>query len=237
MTTLFISDLHLSDNHPETLKLFESFIATEASQAQALYILGDLFEAWVGDDDPSETAGRVAQALSALADLGTKIYYIHGNRDFLLGQAYADQCKMSLLPDPSLIDCEGKKILISHGDLLCTDDASYQTMRQIFHTSWVQKCFLMLPRFVREKIANLMRKQSGQAHSNKTPASMDAKPETVNAWFNQYACEFMVHGHTHKPFHHQVKNTHRYVLGAWDIEPKVLLITESLPPFLKAVSL
>jgi UDP-2,3-diacylglucosamine hydrolase len=235
MTTLFISDLHLADNNPVTLALFESFIATQASQAQSLYILGDLFEAWVGDDDPSDAARRVAQALSVLARQGTKIYYVHGNRDFLLGQHYADQCKMILLPDPSLIDCEGKKILISHGDLLCTDDKAYQAMRRFFHKPWVQRLFLALPRFIREKIADLMRKQSGQSHANKTPASMDAHPETVQAWFNQYQCELMVHGHTHKPFHHQVKNTHRYVLGAWDIEPKVLLVTDSLPPFLKDV--
>jgi UDP-2,3-diacylglucosamine hydrolase len=213
MTTLFISDLHLSDNNPATLKLFERFIATQASQAQALYILGDLFEAWVGDDDNSEAARRVAEALSALTDSGTKIYYVHGNRDFLIGQDYASQCKMTLLPDPSLIDCEGKKILITHGDLLCTDDKPYQKMRKVFHTPWVQKVFLMLPRFIREKIADLMRKQSGQSHSTKTPASMDANPETVQAWFSQYQCELMVHGHTHKPFHHQVKNCHRYVLG------------------------
>lgn len=224
MTTLFISDLHLSDHHPDTLAQFESFIAGQARQAHELYILGDLFEAWVGDDDTSDVAGRVARALSALTEAGTKIFYMHGNRDFLLGQAYADRCKMSLLNDPTEIDCEGRKILITHGDLLCLDDKSYQTMRKIFHRPLVQKIFLKLPRFAREKFANLMRKQSNQAQTTKSLASMDVNPEAVQTWFEQHQCELMIHGHTHKPFHHQVKKTHRYVLGAWDMDPKVLLI-------------
>lgn len=223
MTTLFISDLHLSDTHPKTLALFEHFIATQASQAQALYILGDLFEAWVGDDDQSETAKRVAQALHSLSTLGTKIYYVHGNRDFLVGILFAEQCNMTLLNDPTVIDCEGKKILISHGDLLCTEDTSYQNMRKIVHKPLVQKIFLTLPRFIREKIADLMRKNSAKSHHYKTESAMDVNPEEVGSWFEKNSVESMVHGHTHKPQHHQVKNTHRYVLGAWDIKPVILV--------------
>lgn len=223
MTTLFISDLHLSDNNPTTLKQFEHFIASQGSQAQSLYILGDLFEAWVGDDDNSDCARRVAQALHSLAVLGIKIYYVHGNRDFLIGEKFAKQCGMELLPDPTVIDCDGKRILITHGDLLCTDDKAYQSMREIFHTPWVQKVFLALPRSIREWVGKKMRDNSGKSHGSKTESMMDANPETVAAWLEKKDCLMMVHGHTHKPFHHQVKNTHRYVLGAWDIKPVILV--------------
>lgn len=224
MTTLFISDLHLSDTSPTSLEQFEHFIATQASQAQTLYILGDLFEAWVGDDDPSVTAGRVARALNSLSTLGTKIYFIHGNRDFLIGPQYAAACGMTVLPDPSIIDCEGKKMLVTHGDLLCTDDKSYQNMRKFFHTAWVQRLFLALPRFIREKVASMMRQQSGKAHTYKSNTAMDVNAQTASSWFETHHCELMVHGHTHKPQHHQVKNTHRYVLGAWDIKPVILVM-------------
>lgn len=221
MTTLFISDLHLADQHPETLQLFEKFILNQASQAQALYILGDLFEAWVGDDDQSETAKRVAKALHDLASKGTKVYYIHGNRDFLISKLYADQCGMMLLSDPTVVEIDGKKIVLTHGDLFCTDDIQYQKMRKIFHTPWVQKIFLALPRPFREKVGQFMRQQS----SNMKPESMmDVNQEAVSACLTQHGAEIMVHGHTHKPFHHQVKNTHRYVLGAWDIKPMVLVM-------------
>jgi UDP-2,3-diacylglucosamine hydrolase len=223
VTTLFISDLHLSDDHPELLDQFEAFIAQQATQAEALYILGDLFEAWIGDDCKSAAADRVAEALHALSTRGTRIYFIHGNRDFLLGQQYADRCGMILLPDPSLIDCEGKKVLITHGDLLCTDDKNYQKLRRIVHTRWIQRLFLALPLSFRETLAKALRKESMKANPHKIAALMDTTPATVAAWFQVHDLQLMVHGHTHKPAHHQVGNTHRYVLGAWDIKPIVLV--------------
>lgn len=221
MTTLFISDLHLSDTNQQTLTQFEHFIASQGSQAQALYILGDLFEAWVGDDDHSDCARRVAHALNSLSTLGINIYFVHGNRDFLLGEQYAKQCGMTMLSDPTVIDCEGKNILITHGDLLCTGDKAYQKMRIVFRKPWVQRLFLMLPRKIREWIGKQMRSNSSQS---KMADYMDANLDTVSLWFEKNHCDIMVHGHTHKPYHHQVEKTHRYVLGAWDIRPVILVI-------------
>lgn len=223
MTTLFISDLHLSDDNQETLKQFERFIQNQAQQAEALYILGDLFEVWVGDDDTSQAARSVAERLHDLSAAGTQIYYVHGNRDFLIGEKFAKNCGMTLLPDPTVIECEGKKILVTHGDLLCTKDIPYQKMRRIFHKNWVQTLFLALPRFIREKIGNMMRKQSHESHGDKNLEIMDADPETVDHWLETHKTDYMIHGHTHKPHHHQVKNTHRYVLGAWDIKPMIVV--------------
>lgn len=225
MTTLFISDLHLGDNHPETLSLFEKFIKEQASQAQTLYILGDLFEVWVGDDDASKTAQTVAELLKSLSDQGTKVYYIHGNRDFLLGPAYAARCGMTVLPDPTEIEIDGKNILLTHGDLLCTDDVEYQKLRRLVRKPWVQKLFLLLPRKLRESIGETLRKESNKAHRYKAESDTDVSPLTVMSWFEQYPeVTVMIHGHTHKPYHHQVKYSHRYVLGAWDIKPVILVM-------------
>lgn len=126
MTTLFISDLHLDPSRPAITELFLDFLRDQARQAQALYILGDLFEAWIGDDTPSSAADAVATALRALHDAGVPVYFIRGNRDFLLGNDYAARAGMRILPDPAVIELYGKPVLLQHGDLLCTDDTAYQ---------------------------------------------------------------------------------------------------------------
>jgi UDP-2,3-diacylglucosamine hydrolase len=221
MTTLFISDLHLSDYNEKTLVQFEQFISGVAAQADALYILGDLFEVWVGDDDHSTAAKRVAKALHDLAQKGTKIFYVHGNRDFLISKLYADQCAMTLLTDPTVVEVDGKKVLITHGDLLCTDDHAYQTMRKVFHNPWVQKIFLALPRSWRENIGKRMRDRGPLM---KPESVMDVNADALLASFRNHPAEIMVHGHTHKPAHHQIGKTHRYVLGAWDIKPMILVM-------------
>src|SRR6478609_5350774 len=122
MTTLFISDLHLDASRPEITRLFLAFVENEAVHADALYILGDLFEAWIGDDASDEVGDAVADALARLHTRGVPCFYIHGNRDFLLGDAYARRARMTLLPDPSVLEIEGEKVVLMHGDLLCTDD-------------------------------------------------------------------------------------------------------------------
>lgn len=222
MTTLFISDLHLSDAEPALVSRFKRFIEEEASKAEALYILGDLFEAWVGDDDTSMAAQTVAASLTALSQQGTKVYYLHGNRDFLLGEDYAAQCHMEILPDPCIIQCNDESVLLTHGDLLCTDDTHYQRFRNIVHQNWIQKCFLMLPQSFRQKVADKLRARSMDAGQQKTPEMMDVNEGEVENWFIVHDVNVMVHGHTHRPQHHDYGANHRYVLGAWDVLPIVL---------------
>src|SRR3970040_74444 len=146
MTTLFISDLHLDAERPRIAALFGRFLEGEARSAQALYILADLFEAWVGDDDPSDTGAFVASRLRALSDAGTPVYFIRGNRDFLLGDEFARRAGMAILPDPAVVTLHGKPTLLMHGDLLCTDDVAYQAFRtQTRNPQW-QAGFLPQPR-------------------------------------------------------------------------------------------
>ncbi|MEO5558362.1 MAG: UDP-2,3-diacylglucosamine diphosphatase, partial [Dokdonella sp.] len=145
MTTLFISDLHLDASRPHITNLFVDFVRNEAVHANALYILGDLFEAWIGDDNDDETGNQVADALADLQARGVPCFFIHGNRDFLLGDAYARRARLTLLPDPSVVEIEGERVLLMHGDTLCTDDAPYQTFRAQSHTPAWQRAFLGKP--------------------------------------------------------------------------------------------
>ena len=139
MSTLFISDLHLDESRPEIVDLFERFLQTEARGAAALYILGDLFESWIGDDDDSPLAERVARALRALSDSGVPVYFMRGNRDFVLGKDFARKAGMTILGDPIIIDLDGQRVLLMHGDTLCTDDVDYQKFRRIMHNRWFQR--------------------------------------------------------------------------------------------------
>ncbi len=218
-----ISDLHLGDAHPDTLDAFERFIDIRARNAHALYILGDLFEAWVGDDDHSETARRVSERLKHLAEQGVPVYYMHGNRDFLIGETYLNQSAMQLLSDPSLVNFDGHPLLMTHGDLLCTQDTGYQRYRRFVHHPWVQKLFLALPRFIRDYLGDGLRATSQAKGAHKPMEIMDVNEETVSAWIKQYKTDMMVHGHTHRPFEHVKPGYTRFVLGAWDEgTPKIL---------------
>ncbi len=213
-----ISDLHLSDAHPELLQAFEHFIDTKARHARALYILGDLFEAWVGDDDNSLTARRVCAQLKMLKEQGVSVYYMHGNRDFLVGKTFINQSGAKLLPDPSVIPIDGHNILMSHGDLLCTHDKAYQRYRFWVHQPWVQTLFLALPRSIRERLGNKLRMQSSS--SSKDSTLMDVNEDTVREWFEHYQVGLIIHGHTHHPLVHEYTKSHslnqRLVLGAWE---------------------
>jgi UDP-2,3-diacylglucosamine hydrolase len=202
------------------LEAFERFIDIRARHAHALYILGDLFEAWVGDDDESSTAKRVSERLKWLSELGVPVFYMHGNRDFLVGKSFLKQSDIHLLPDPSVVSLDGHDILMSHGDLLCTHDVPYQRYRWLVHRPFIQAIFLSLPRSLRRKLGDNLRMQS-QAHgSQKSISLMDVDEETVINWFKHYQVHTMVHGHTHKPFKHVYPMAHppatRFVLGAWD---------------------
>lgn len=213
---IFISDLHLNEQSPATLAALQKFLREETTEADAIYILGDLFEAWIGDDDDSQWAKEVADTLLDLQKQGKKVYFMHGNRDFLVGEQFAKQCGMQILPDPTVIDVDGEKILITHGDILCTDDEAYQKFRKLVHKGWLQNWFLKLPLAWRKKIANLLRVKSKSAGPRKTAEMMDVNESAVVEMMAMHNARVMVHGHTHKPASHTLKIGKRYVLGAWD---------------------
>ncbi len=235
MTTLFISDLHLDPSRPAITELFLDFLRGEARQAEALYILGDLFEAWIGDDTPSSAADAVALALREVSDAGVPVYFIRGNRDFLLGNDYAARAGMRILPDPSVIQLYGKAVLLQHGDLLCTDDVAYQAFRaQTRNPAFIAQ-FLSQPLEARVAFAQKARAAS-QAHQSEMKQDdkatfetvTDVAPAEVIATFQRYGVDTMIHGHTHRPAIHTVSagehSFTRIVLGDWYEQGSVLRV-------------
>ena len=229
MATLFIADLHLQTEEPAITAGFLRFLAGTAQKADALYILGDLFEAWIGDDDPNPLHRQIAAALKGLADSGVPVYFLHGNRDFLLGQRFARKSGMTLLPEEKVLELYGKRLLILHGDTLCTDDAGYQAFRAKVHQPWLQKLFLALPLFIRMRIAAKMRADSTSANRNKSQAIMDVNPQAVVNVMEKHQVQHLIHGHTHRPDIHTLTANgapaHRYVLGAWHQEGSMVKVT------------
>jgi UDP-2,3-diacylglucosamine hydrolase len=218
--TLFISDLHLSDAAPDASARFFRFAETIAPQARALYILGDLFEAWVGDDDlESPTHSRVAACLRDLGEQGVDIFAMHGNRDFLIGEGFSRASSARLLPEPSHIDLYGTPTLILHGDSLCTDDVAYQQLRaQMRNPAW-QQALLARPLAERRVLARQLREQSETAKDGKSLAIMDVNAEAVANAFRGAACTRLIHGHTHRPARHALsvdgRDCERWVLPDW----------------------
>jgi len=217
--TYFIADLHLAQNRPDITACFLSFLKNDAPKAQTLYILGDLFEYWIGDDDKNPFVVEVASALNAVSLLGTKIYFIHGNRDFLLGRNYAKSCGMQLLPETDMIDLYGKPVLIMHGDTLCTRDIAYQAFRKKSRSWWWQAIVKNLPLFVRKKIAEDYRKKSASATALKSQEIMDVTETEVIDELELHKSQLLIHGHTHRPKVHDIqannKAAQRIVLGDW----------------------
>jgi UDP-2,3-diacylglucosamine hydrolase len=219
--TLFISDLHLCISRPAITELFIGFLQTTAVRAQALYILGDLFEYWAGDDDLNDPHhSDIIAALKTLASSGTKIFFMHGNRDFLLSRGFAEAAGITLLADPTLLNLYGKRVLLSHGDALCTDDTAYQEFRsQVRSPAW-QQAFLDQPLAARKIQIEALRLRSEQEKSHKTMRIMDVNAEAVRDLMR--ACDYpelLIHGHTHRPALHKLEfNGHicqRRVLGDW----------------------
>ena len=219
LATYFIADLHLAQNRPDITACFLRFLENEATKAQTLYILGDLFEAWIGDDDDSDFVATIANALTTLSNFGVKIYYIHGNRDFLLGQRFAQKSSMILLPEVDLIQLYGQAVVVMHGDTLCTKDIAYQEFRKKSRTWWWQAMIKSLPLFVRKKIAANYRKRSAAATSMKSQDIMDVTPEEVVNCLESYRSQLLIHGHTHRPAVHALdangNKAQRIVLGDW----------------------
>jgi len=197
MSTLFISDIHLSQGRPDMTAALVRFLEHDAPGADALYVLGDLFEFWIGDDDPNPLHREVAEAFLALSQQGVPLYFIHGNRDFLLGRQFAKQAGMTLLGDPCVIELYGERVLLSHGDLLCT------------------------------RIACKMRGQSQMENATKQQAIMDVTPAAVDDMLRRHDCRLMIHGHTHRPAIHDFsldgRGARRIVLGDWFEQGSVLV--------------
>ena len=226
MSTLFISDLHLDESRPEIVDLFERFLAEEARTASALYILGDLFESWIGDDDDSALAGRVARALRTLSDSGVPIYFMRGNRDFVLGEDFARKAGMTILDDPTIVNLDGAPVLLMHGDTLCTDDVEYQKFRKLMHNRWFQRVALSLPLSIRRRIAGRLRGRSQMHVAQKSEVIMDVNQSAVEAAMRAHGVQLLIHGHTHRPATHRFeldgRAAERIVLGDWYDQSSVL---------------
>jgi len=215
MPTLLISDLHLSPERPAVTQAFLDFLKSQAQQATALYILGDLFEAWVGDDDPTPLSREVISALKELTDSGTELYFTQGNRDFLIDKRFARETGCTLLPDHYVAQLEGHKILLLHGDTLCIGDVQYQKFRRKARHPIFRWCLSHLPLKTRQNIATSWRTKSMKVNANKSDNIMDVTPSEVERIMDKYQVNTMIHGHTHRPNLHQHKNGERFVLGDW----------------------
>jgi UDP-2,3-diacylglucosamine hydrolase len=219
MTTLFISDLHLEASRPEIGEQFLRFLAEEACDAEALYILGDLFEVWFGDDDPSPYYGEMKLAIRALADTGVPLYFMHGNRDFTIGKDFAAETGVEILNDPTVVDLYGKPVLLCHGDSLCTDDVHYQQVRSMIRNPDWQA--MMLAKSIEERIAFAVeaREQSKARGESISDEIMDVNAEAVVSALRAHGVDTMLHGHTHRPAVHDIdlgdRSAKRIVLGDW----------------------
>lgn len=216
MRIFFISDLHLSPAAPETALAFSAFLRGPAQHASALYILGDLFDYWIGDDqlhDPFYAAQ--CRQIVTLAARGIPVYFLPGNRDFLCGKKMALACGLTLLEEPSLIEIGNERVLLSHGDTLCTDDLGYQRYRRIVRNPTVQWVWLHLPRFIRTLEARRLRQRSQRHNDSKPRAYMDVNIDAVEATLDLAGAHVLIHGHTHRPANHAHRNGNRYVLPDW----------------------
>ena len=224
MSMIFISDLHLDNERPETTTQFLEFLESHCQRIDALYILGDLFEAWIGDDDDAELASVVKNALIACRASGTQLFIQRGNRDFMLGEAFATQIGAQLLPDHIVIDCLGEPTLLMHGDLLCTRDTEYLAFRAQAHNPLWQQQMLSQPLPVRRAIADNARKASMARQQqligeNQLDAITDVTPEEVIDTMRRFGVRRLIHGHTHRPARHALmidgQHAERIVLGDW----------------------
>ncbi len=219
MTTRFIADLHLEEARRDVTDAFLAFLPTYAHGIDALYILGDFFEAWIGDDERTPLQEEVSNALLRTRETGTRLYLMHGNRDFLIGQDFCDRVGAELLEDPTVIDLYGELTLLMHGDSLCTADEEYQTFRANMRNPQWQQAFLQRPLADRQLVAKQMRQISQAKNQGKKQDIMDVTPEEVAADMERHQVQQLIHGHTHRPAVHDLtangQPAKRYVLGDW----------------------
>ncbi len=224
--TLFISDLHLDKERPEIIQLFSQFLGSQASRCESLYILGDLFEYWIGDDQLLTDLEPVIEGLRSLTDASVPVFFIHGNRDFLISESFAKTTGIQLLPESTVIELYGHPALIMHGDTLCTDDTDYQEMRGMLrHADW-QKHFLSLSLEERTQQALQLREKSLSATKDKKEEIMDVNPQSVEKIMHDNNVNLLIHGHTHRPAIHDIliqnRKAQRIVLGDWYSQGSVL---------------
>jgi UDP-2,3-diacylglucosamine hydrolase len=233
MTTLFISDLHLEVDRPDIGEQFFAFLEDEAKHAEALYILGDLFDAWVGDDDPNPHFADVKKALRALVDSGVPVYFMHGNRDFMVGEDFAEETGVRILPDPIAIDLYGNHVLLSHGDALCTDDFEYQKIRAMTRNPEWQATMRAKPLEERLLLARAAREESKARGQTIDMDIMDVNQDAVKRTILDYGVDILLHGHTHRPDVHFVelddRVAKRIVLGDWYDQGSVVRWNEDGP--------
>lgn len=219
MNTLFISDLHLSPERPDVTTAFCEFLRTRTSSTEALYILGDLFEAWIGDDDPSPLARQVVATLRQLTDNGVRILFLRGNRDFAIGKRFARETGCTLLPDEQLVDLYGERALVLHGDTLCTGDTAYQKFRRRIRNPAVLAIMRRLPLRIRQQMGIRGRARSRAMNRNKAEHIMDVAPATVIDAMTEHGVQILIHGHTHRPGVYPLtvngRPARRIVLGDW----------------------
>lgn len=226
MATYFISDLHLERIESPITNIFTAFL-DDLNQNDSLYILGDLFESWIGDDNVSELSQYISDRLLMLSDRDISVAIMHGNRDFLIGEDFCKASSIELINDPRIIEIDTKKVMLTHGDELCTDDKEYQAFRSVVRNPLWQKDFLNFPISKREKIAGEAKDASKDSKENKAMEIMDVNTDAVLKAFNDHDIEIMIHGHTHRPNIHKVsnegKNLTRYVLGDWSKNSAIIL--------------
>jgi UDP-2,3-diacylglucosamine hydrolase len=217
--TLFASDLHLDSEAPWAIDAFLAFLEGPAREAHALYLLGDLFEAWVGDDDDDAANARACDGLAALTRAGTPVFAMHGNRDFLLGESFEKRTGVKLLPDPVVVDLHGLPTLLSHGDVFCTEDLPYQELRSIVRERSWQRRFLALPLSARRALATAARAGSKAHTERQVPVLMDVNPDAVIHALHATGARRLIHGHTHRPAIHELSvdghKAERVVLAPW----------------------
>ena len=231
MKYLFVSDLHLEAAAPQAIDAFVGLLGGEAREAAALYILGDLFESWVGDDDPDPARDRVCRAIEALTATGVPVFVMHGNRDFLYGSGFETRTGAKVLPDPCVATLFGRRVLLTHGDLLCTGDAAYQELRSTVRAASFRERVLALPLEARQTLADAARAGSKAHVAAQRPEIMDVTPDAVVAAFRATGTRVMVHGHTHRPAEHghvvDGEQALRVVLDAWYDGGSVLTLDAS----------
>ena len=226
--TYFISDIHLTEDRPDITECLLTFLADDAREADALYVLGDLFEYWVGDDDITPFNTRVAAAFKAVSET-IPVYFIHGNRDFAMRKAYAKRAGFQLLPEQAVVDLYGTPTLIMHGDELCTEDVSYQKFRKKARSWWWPRIMLAMPLWYRRKLKEEIQQKSRESKSTLTMEIMDVTTSEVERQFELHKVSRMIHGHTHRPAVHDLtinnEPAQRVVLGDWYSQGSMLKVS------------
>ena len=233
MTKLFISDLHLDPSRPAATEAFLNFLKGPARSATDLYIIGDLFESWIGDDDPNPLYQGITAAINEVAQAGVRCFFMAGNRDFVVGEDFLQRAGMTRLHDPALISIGHASVLISHGDIYCTDDLGYQRYRRIVYNPVIRAIYDSLPFFMRSWVVNRIRSSSQSNIVFKPPKIMDVNPAAIENALKEHGVNIMLHGHTHRPAIHEFQANgspaKRIVLGDWYKEGSVLRWDEAGP--------